>query len=173
MPQEEAGRNEASPKGNRQMLVAAAVAMVSFVAVLLHLTYVARSSAPTNSSRVDDVAVKSRMNNPQLIRIEWLTQRYRKNAAGVAELEVKGLLRNFGGSPVTGADLKCRFKTTSGEETFLEIPVIIATQLDDLDGGRLNAYSSREFGARIGDFPEGLQPEILDWELVNVVFPKF
>lgn len=108
--------------------------------------------------------------NPQNVRVERLTQRYRTNAAGIPELEIRGIIRNTGSARVRSADLKCRLRTMTGEETFIEIPIIIPTNLNDLDGGPLNPFSSRKFGVRIGNFPNRFRPEVLGMELVNVSF---
>jgi hypothetical protein len=69
--------------------------------------------------------------------------------------------------------MRCRFRDYRGENTFLEIPIISPTQLNDLDAGPLEAFSARTFEVRIAHFPAVLQPEILGTELVNVKFSAF
>lgn len=161
---------EAVETARRRIFTGVLAATAAFVLVLLLITHAVRSSVPG-----DDVeaAKKKQPLAARPIRIEQVVQQYWTNAAGVPELGMTGIIRNTGPSGIRSADMRCRFRDSNGEETFLEIPIISPTQLNDLDAGPLDAFSARMFKARIADFPSALQPEILDTELVNVKYSAF
>jgi hypothetical protein len=156
---------ETAPK---RIVIGGLVAAAAFALVLFLMARAVRFS----SSSLDDgnTGNKPKQGAPQSVHVERLAAQYLTNAAGIPELLVNGCIRNSSGSAVATADLKCRFRTNSGEETFLEIPLVIPTRLDDLRAGPLDPFSSREFSARVGDFPSDIEPQILDAELVHVSF---
>jgi hypothetical protein len=154
----------------RQIFTGVLAATAAFILVLLLITRAVRSSAPAADIESTE---KKQIHTAQPVRIEQLVQQYWTNAAGVPELGMTGIIRNTGPSGIRSADMRCRFRDYQGEETFLEIPIISPTQLNDLDAGPLDAFSARTFEVRIADFPAVLQPEILGTELVNVKLSAF
>jgi hypothetical protein len=163
-------RFEAVETARRQILTGVVAATAAFIVVLLLITHAVRSSAPA----VDiESAAEKQAHIARPVRIEQLIQQHWTNAAGIPELGMTGIIRNTGPSEIRSADMRCRFRDYRGENTFLEIPIISPTQLNDLDAGPLEAFSARTFEVRIAHFPAVLQPEILGTELVNVKFSAF
>ncbi len=124
---------------------------------------------------VEAVATETGNASPEVyavrnIMIEGLERDLRTGATGTRELEIKGHIKNTGNKTVGSAALRCYFKTYSDAETFLDVPLIMATRLEDMDCGPLRPLSGRQFDVRFGIFPDNLQSEIERYELVNVTF---
>jgi hypothetical protein len=169
--EKESERFEVVRIARKKMVVGAIAASASLIVVLFLMAHAVHVSVPDSDERSSSTTKAK--NQPSSVRIERLAQQYRTSAAGIAELEVTGTIRNTGPSSVQSADLKCHFKSDRSEDAFLEIPLIIPTHLPDVSGGPLDCFSARKFSVRIGDFPSGLQPEILDAKLVNIRFAAF
>jgi hypothetical protein len=169
---EEGGAEEhsdAAPPERTKPFIAVVIAVAAFAtAMLLMLLAVGRRPAavtPNSGTGSGNVAPAE---HAREVSIESYVQNVRANAAGARELEIKGYVKNAGKMAVNSADLKCYFRTHSGGEASLEIPLVIDSRLDDLDGGPLMPLSGREFHVRAGEFPDGLEPEMLRLEVVNV-----
>lgn len=90
------------------------------------------------------------------------------NVAGTKECRVSGYVKNTGKSVVEAADLRCFFRSNSGDEVFLDFLLVVDSKLDEIGGGPLAPMSGRTFASRIGDFPDELVPEVVRFEVVNV-----
>ncbi|GAB4352171.1 MAG: hypothetical protein Kow0099_36380 [Candidatus Abyssubacteria bacterium] len=116
-------------------------------------------------------AVLSPDDDAASVRVGRFFAAHRTLAGGCRELRIDGLVRNTGDRAVASADLRCYFKTDSGEQRYMEVPLIVESRLDEVsDGGPLGPRSARPFGVRFGRFPDDLDPSPLKLEVVNVRF---
>ena len=106
------------------------------------------------------------------IVVEESISRVITNARGDRELELIGYVRNTGNSPVKAANIRCCFRTASGGEAIFELPLVVDTRVNAVGSGWLMPLSGREFSARIGRFPERIEPEPSSIEVTNVSIQK-
>ncbi len=169
---EESGAEEhsdAAPVETTRPFMAVVIAAVAFATVMfLMLLAVGRRPAAVTSNSGTESGNVAPADYAQEISIESHVENVRANVAGGRELEIKGYVKNEGKMAVSSADLKCYFRTHSGGEASLEIPLVVDSRLDDLDGGPLMPLSGREFHVRAGEFPDSFEPEVLRLEVVNV-----
>lgn len=157
--------SEAAPPERTKPFVAIVIAAAALATVMfLMLLAVGRRPAANSDRESGDAAPAEYARE---VSIESYVQNVRSNVAGGHELEIEGYVRNGGKMVVNSADLKCYFRTHSGGEVSLEIPLVIDSRLDDLGGEPLMPLSGREFHVRVGEFPDDLEPEILRLEVVN------
>lgn len=169
---EEGGAEEhsdAAPPETTKPFVAIVIAAAAFaIVMLLMLLAVGRRPAaviPNSGMASGDVPPAK---YARKLSIESHVHNVRANPAGGRELEIEGYVKNAGNMAVSSADLKCYFRTDSGGEASLEVPLIIDSRLDDLNGGPLMPLSGREFHVRVGEFPDNLEPQMSRLEVVNV-----
>jgi hypothetical protein len=158
---------------NTRFFIGLGVAAMAFAVILFLMAHAVWLAGSTPEVTLGATAKKMPNNDPGNVRIERLSQQYWTNAAGIPELEIKGIIRNSGTMGVRSADLDCRFRTSAGEDTSLQIPLIIPVNLDDENGGPLKPLSSREFAVRIGNFPDNLEPAVLETEVTHTGFLAF
>ncbi|UCD57789.1 MAG: hypothetical protein JSV16_01380 [Candidatus Hydrogenedentota bacterium] len=161
--------SEAALAARKRPFVAIAVASAMLAVVTLLMLLASRQAPPPGGGRFDAKAeVVSEEDYARYILIDSALSNLRTNTMGVRELAIRGYVRNVGKMPVRMADLKCFFKTDSGDETSFELPLVIETTLDDVADGPLMPLSGREFGLRLVEFPDELEPELFRLEVVNV-----
>jgi hypothetical protein len=158
----------ASSKKNQSSAAMIAGAIV-FALVMLLMAAAVRQAPPAVVGHSDE---QTEDHSPQVSDPHVVVERFmadcRPNAAGINEFEVSGYVKNTGGFVVETADLRAFFRAKSGGESFLDFLLIVDSRLDEIGGGPLGPMSGRKFAARIGDFPDELEPEVTRFEIVNV-----
>ncbi|RJP23542.1 MAG: hypothetical protein C4520_06200 [Candidatus Abyssobacteria bacterium SURF_5] len=176
MQETESGQERQEQEGLRTTqngFVIGVVAATGALAVVLFLmAHAVRQSVPARAPQWSAAAGDKR-GGQTFLTIERLNDRFLTNAAGIAELEITGVVRNSGPSAVETADLKCHFKTREGREACMEIPLIVDSRLDGFEARPLDPFSTRRFSARVADFPDALEPELFHAELVNIGLSSF
>lgn len=164
--------SEAASAARRRLVVGTAVATVAFVFVMILMFLAVRRTPSIMLESIEGESPDSlaEPNAGRTIRVENLDEDLRTGPRGTRELEIKGNIKNTEDKAVGNADLRCYFKSDSDTGTFLDIPLIVAARLDDLDYGPHRPFSDRDFDVRYGDFPDNLEPDIVRFELVNVTF---
>jgi hypothetical protein len=161
-----------SPPASNQAFVGVlvAAAMLAAVMLLMVLAVGRPQIEPTRPS----MERPSRATTPDAyaasVRIERFSSAHRTIAGGIREVSIDGIVKNAGDKEVASADLRCHFQTHSGEERHLELPLVVDSMLEDMDGGPLQPRSTRTFGVRFGRFPDDLDPSPLGLEVANVRF---
>lgn len=135
--------------------------------VMLLMLLAVRRASPAGRASSPSQSEYSRGGQAPGVVVERVVHSVR-TIAGHRELAVEGYVENRGRKPVTSAELRCHFRTHAGKETFLEVPLIVESRLDELEGEPLMAHSSRKFRVRVGDFPDVLQPSVVSVEVVNI-----
>jgi hypothetical protein len=102
--------------------------------------------------------------------VEDLLPSLRTTAIGVRELEIRGYVKNGGKLAIRSADLRCYFRTRSGADVSLDFPLIIDSRLEEVSGGPLAPSTRKEFGVRMGEFPDTIEHQIVRTEVTNVRF---
>ena len=164
---------EAGSLTGRQSFIGIMVAAVVLVTVMVLMLLAVRQSRPAVLARSDSRSYErpesiSPLQYGRNIVIERFATDLRTSVAGTRGLEVRGYVKNTGKLTVGSADLKCYFRTKSGKETSIELPLVIESALDEVGDGPLMPLSGREFGLRIAEFPLDLEPEIVRMEPVNM-----
>lgn len=140
-----------------------------FALVMVLMAVAVRQAPPTVVGHSDE-QIEDR--SPQVSEPHVVVERFmadcRPNAAGANEFEVSGYVKNTGKFVVETADLRCFFRSKSGDEIFLDFLLIVDSRLDEIGGGPLGPMAGRNFAARIGDFSDELVPEVIRFEVVNV-----
>jgi hypothetical protein len=169
---EDSAQMEAPSIPGKQSFVGILVAAAVLITVMLLMLLAVRHSRPTVSANSDARPYESESVSPRLygrhMVIDHFAAELRTSVAGTRGLAIRGYVRNTGKLAVGSADLKCVFRTKTGTETSIELPLIIDSKLDEVSDGPLMPLSGREFGLRIGEFPLDLEPEIVRMEPVNV-----
>jgi len=170
---ESAPHMEAPSPAAKQPFVGILVAAAVLITVMVLMLLAVRQSASVGGrdSRTQPLGRSEGVSPGHYARhivVERFVIDLRTSVAGTRGLEIRGYVRNTGRLPVSSADLKCFFRTKTGSETAIELPLVIDSALEEVSEGPLMPLSRREFGLRIGEFPYDLEPEIMRMEPVNV-----
>jgi hypothetical protein len=153
----------------RNLFVAVGVgATVLAIVMLLMMFAVLRASSPLIGHSQPQSEEVRPADRAVPVVVEETTAWPATSMHGARELVIRGVVRNSLHSPIKAADMRCYFKTASGGETPFEFPLIVDTRLDEVGAGRLLPFSAREFGVRIGEFPNRSRPTVSRIEVVNV-----
>lgn len=153
----------------RQVMVAAAAGAAVLTIVMLLMLLAVRQGSPTNAikpvSHPKNIAPEA---YKRYILVNNYAAREGPGAPGAREILIEGYVENAGALTVASADLRCFFPIHSGGQRAIDLPLVVDTRLDEVGDGPLAPYSTRDFSVRIGEFPDGLAPEILRVEVVKV-----
>ena len=153
----------------RQLFVAIGVGAFVLATVMLLMVLAVINAPPSVVSKANvQSADTSLAGYADYVVVEESLSRVITTASGERELELIGYVKNTGNSPVKAANIQCFFKATSGGKAIFELPLVVDTRVDAVGNGWLMPFSGREFGVRIGRFPEGIEPEPLYIEVTNV-----
>jgi hypothetical protein len=157
----------------KRALIAATVGAVALTAVMTVMLVAAwRASTPPSAEadpggRRDSPAAYARR-----VKIDRYSAKTEIDGLGSKELRIDGYVTNTGAQTVAAADIRCYFTADSGIQTFLDFPLVIDTDLDDLGDGPLGPMSGRGFAARMGEFQGGSEPRISRVEVINIRLKK-
>ncbi len=144
--------------------------MAAFAVVMCVMLIAARQSpSEVGGVSVPPSADSDRETQPSIV-VDDVLPSLRTLVTGVRELEIRGYVRNDGKQAVKSADLRCHFQTYSGAEKIYELPLVVDSHLDEVGDGPLMSMERREFGVRIGEFPDTVDPEITKIEVINARF---
>ncbi|MBI5115999.1 hypothetical protein HZA56_05955 [Candidatus Poribacteria bacterium] len=158
----------------KQPFLVIIVAAVAFIIVMsLMLLAVRRSPSEVAGNLVaqsEEPPEEEEQANVANVVAEDLLPSLRTTATGIRELEIRGYVNNRGKLAVRSADLRCYFRTRSGGEASFDFPLIVDSRLEEVGGGPLMPLTRKEFGVRMGEFPDTVEPEIIRTETTNVRF---